>query len=307
LDPRLDPKKSKIVSPDVRLGATILRIGVMQMNLEDLSRMSEAQLREKANEILAKLETAGGLDQGPILSASQFYIDEIERRAGEAERRRQSRIALRDFILELVVIILIGGELYFGITGGNQQLSALEKLNTNAGQQLTLLQKMNASADETARTMKSLSAEQDAALTTQQQTLQIITQMNGALQTQLGLSFTPELTVTFDEPSKLLLFQNFGKTNLFMWGMKTADEAKEMSPEPRIIVPGAGYKIPADDQLKARSERVPKGGSEQQRLDVYLKTANEKKFTASYLLFYVWKNDALIINVHMVGIKPEGW
>src|SRR5216684_759772 len=156
----------------------------MWMNLEVLSRMSIAELRQKANGVLAQLEGegVGKLDQGPLLSEAQFYIDEIE-------RRNQLRTGRRDLILEIVVILLIGLELYFGIKGGNQQLAVLQKLNTSADQQLAVLQNLNTSASETARTMKSLREEQDIALTTQQQTLQMIVQMNSALQSQLGLNF----------------------------------------------------------------------------------------------------------------------
>src|SRR4051794_25204202 len=117
------------------------------MNLEDLSRMSEAELREKANERLIPpswtAPSGREIVLKPDLSAAQFFIDEIERRAGESERTRQRWITTRDLILELVVIVLIGAELYYGISGGNQQLIVMGTLNTSAGQQLELIKKMN--------------------------------------------------------------------------------------------------------------------------------------------------------------------
>jgi hypothetical protein len=277
------------------------------VNLDQLAQMSVEELRRTANERLANLETAGTGDHGPILSEAQFYIDEIERRAGDAERQKQSKIARRDLILELVVIVLIGLELYFGIVGGNQQLSVLQKLNASADQQLGVLQKLNASAGDTAKILKSLREEQDLLLATQQQTLQLTGQMNGALQTQLGLNFAPQLTLIYDEPQKSLVYQNFGKTNMFMWGTKQSGVAAEMLSEPRIIVPGGAFKVPVEDQLIAESQRVPKGTSETLRIEAYLKTANGKKYTASYLLIFASKNDALTLGVQSVGIRPEGW
>jgi hypothetical protein len=262
------------------------------VNLDQLSQMGVEDLRNAANQRLADLAIAGGLDQGSILSEAQFYIDEIERRAGEAERRKQSRIALRDFILELVVIALIGGELYFGITGGNQQLAVLQTLNT--------------SADETAKTMKSLREEQDVALATQQQTLQMISLMNGALQTQLGLNFAPAITLTYDAPNKWILTQNLGKTNVYIWGSKT-DGVADMYTEPRIMAPGTGYRAPVEDLLKEQLQKLPKGTTGKVSIDLYLKTADQKKYTSSYLLTLVWKDDSLIVNVQHIGIKPEGW
>jgi uncharacterized phage infection (PIP) family protein YhgE len=191
------------------------------MNLEDLSRMSEAELREKANEKLIppSFETPNGSQVflKPDLSAAQFFIDEIERRAGDAERKRQRWITTRDLLLEVVVIILIGAEIYFSIVGGNQQLDALQKLNTNTTQQLQLLQTMNANAEQTAKALKNLTEQQQTALTTQQQTLQMVTQMNGALQNQLGLNYVPEVTLLFDESAKEFILQNHGKTSLALW------------------------------------------------------------------------------------------
>lgn len=289
------------------------------MNLDQLERMSVEALRRTANEKLGQLEAGGAgpgaastsapwTDQGPILSEAQFYLDEIERREGREERRRQSRIGFRDFILEVIVIVLIGLEIIFGIVGGNQQLAALKRLKDGSDQQLALLQTMNTSAGQTATILKNLSDEQNQALTAQQQTLQIITQMNGALQAQLGLSYVPELTLTYNESQKSLLFQNFGKMNISLFGTKVSDQPERlMFPEPRIIVPSTGFTWSIEESLKAVSLRVPKGGREQVRYDVYFKNAKEKKFTASYFVIFLWKGDAMSVSVQMIGIAPEGW
>jgi hypothetical protein len=274
------------------------------MNLEDLSRMSEAELRAKANEKLKKLDVnlpqGYSIDEGPVLSEAQFFIDEIE-------RRKQSWTGLRDLILEIVVILLIGAELIYGVWGGNQQLVILQTLKASADQQLVVLQNLNKSASETAKIMKALGDKQDVALATQQQTLQLTGQMNGALQTQLGLNFLPALTLIYDAPTKSLVFQNFGKTNLSLWGSKLGDEPRSMTPEPRIITPTAGYKFPVDDLLKVESQKVPKGTTETLRFPVYLKTANGKKYTATFLIIPNWKDDTLMLNVQLVGIGPENW
>ncbi|MGA8216717.1 MAG: hypothetical protein WB799_24240 [Candidatus Sulfotelmatobacter sp.] len=280
------------------------------MNLEELSHMAIAELRERANERLAprSMQGPGGIEIAikPDLSDAQFFIDEIERRIAEAERRKQSRIGVRDFILELIVIILIGLELYFGIVGGNKQLAVLQTLKTSADQQVGVLQNLNTSAGETARIMKSLREEQDIVLATQQQTLQLTGQINGALQTQLGLNFAPALTLAYDEPHKSLTFLNFGKTEVFVWGSKDIGKL-DMLPEPRIIVGGGSYTVPEDDLLKTESQRVPKGSSETLPYDVYLKTANGKKYIARFLVIATWRDDILILKTQQTGIKPEDW
>lgn len=275
------------------------------MNLEDLSRMSEAELRAKASEKLAKLEVKFQAlpvyEEGSVLSEAQFFIDEIE-------RRKQSRTGRRDLILEVVVIALIGAELIYGIVGGNQQLLVLQTLKTSADQQLVVLHNLNTSASETARTMKALGDKQDVVLATQQQTLQLTGQMNDALQNQLGLNFAPALTLLYDQSVKSLVFQNFGKTNVFLWGVKLEGDTR-MESEPRIIAPSPStfYKIPAEDFIKIESARVPKGGSEKLHYDVYIKAANGKKYTASYYLLPKWKDDTLIVDTQQIGIKPKGW
>lgn len=283
------------------------------MNLDQLSQLSVEELHQTANEKLASLDTGGAAPraasarQSSILSEAQFYLDEIERREGREERQRQSKIARRDLILELVVIFLIGLEIVVGVWGGNDQLKALGKIKDGSDQQLVLLQKMNESAGNTATILKTLSDEQSQALTAQQQTLQIITQMNGALQSQLGLTYIPELTMVYNEGQKLLTLENLGKADIYAWGTKMGAEPRNMVNEPRIIIPNGSYSFPIEDQLKMEALKVAKGGSEQVRYDVHIRNAKQKKFTASYFLYYVWKGDQMSVNVQLIGINEGGW
>jgi len=95
------------------------------MNTEEFENAKEKDLRLKANECFGKLADSGSQEKPALLIEAQFYMDEIE-------RRKQGTIARRDLVLELVVIVLIGLELYFGITGGNQQLSVLQRLEKSS-------------------------------------------------------------------------------------------------------------------------------------------------------------------------------
>jgi len=265
------------------------------MNVDQLSQMSVAELRRTANEILAEVQARGTGDHGSILSRAQFYIDEIERRSAETERQRQAWISRRDFILEIVVIVLIGAELYYSIHGGNQQLAVLQTLNTSAGQQLDAL--------------KVLRTEQEDALSTQKETLGTITQMNAALQNQLGLNFVPLLQISYMESEKALFFQNFGKTNLFLWGTKL-ESIKSIAPEPRLLVPAAetgGLRTSIEEVFESESKKVPKGSYDTLHLEVYLKNANGKKFTSNVVLIALWRGDTLTFNVQTIGIRPENW
>jgi hypothetical protein len=114
------------------------------MNTEEFERATEQDLRRNANECFDKLKDSGSQEWPALLLSARFYMDEIE-------RREHDRVATRDLLLELVVIFLIGLELYFGITGGNAQIAVLQKLDTSASQ--------------TAAAVATLAEEQKATLT----------------------------------------------------------------------------------------------------------------------------------------------
>lgn len=105
------------------------------MNIEEFEKATEKDLRRKANECFDKLKDSGSQEWPALLLSARFFLDEIE-------RREHDRVAKRDLFLELVVILLIGLELYFGFTGGNAQLGVLQKLNTNASQTTTAVREL---------------------------------------------------------------------------------------------------------------------------------------------------------------------
>jgi hypothetical protein len=96
------------------------------MKTEEFEKATEKDLRLKANQCFEKLEDSGSHEKPALLTEARFYMDEIE-------RRKQDKVAKRDLYLELVVIALIALELFFGITGGNQQLNVLKQLSTSTG------------------------------------------------------------------------------------------------------------------------------------------------------------------------------
>jgi hypothetical protein len=103
------------------------------------------------------------------------------------------------------------------------------------------------------------------------------------------------------------VFQNLGKTNLFMWGANLEGHDKDMPPEPRVLPPGSAYRSPVDNLLKEESQKVPKGSADKLHLDVFLKNATGKKYTANYFVIPTWKGDAMIINIQQIGIKANNW
>jgi hypothetical protein len=134
------------------------------MRAEEFAKATEQDLRRKANECFEELDISGKHEKPALFIEAQFYMDEIE-------RRKQDKVANRDLFLEIVVIVLIALELYFGITGGSQQLAALQKLQT--------------STSDTATVLKALADEQKAARSTQADTLRTMNEANAAIQSQL--------------------------------------------------------------------------------------------------------------------------
>ncbi len=100
------------------------------MNTEEFEKATKKDLRRKANECFDNLKDSGSQEWPALLMEARFYLDEIE-------RREHDWVATRDLWLEIVVIVLIGLEIYFGITGGNAQLTVLQKLDTSASQTAT--------------------------------------------------------------------------------------------------------------------------------------------------------------------------
>ncbi len=103
------------------------------MRVEEFGRLSRNQLRTKANECFHKAETAGTNDRPGLLLEAQFYLRELEHRV-------DSWTSIRDFILEIVVIFLIGWEIHMGYRQENQQSQNFK----DQQQVLTNLQKSSA-------------------------------------------------------------------------------------------------------------------------------------------------------------------
>ena len=119
------------------------------MAFERFEKVSESELEASAAECFRKYGTAGGLDKPAYLLEAQIYVRELE-------RRHDAKIAWRDLFLELIVILLIGGEIALGIWGiviaqreGKDQAELL-------GKQKTILEHLETSTAATAATLVSV-------------------------------------------------------------------------------------------------------------------------------------------------------
>jgi hypothetical protein len=157
------------------------------MNIEELSKMTESELRTRANVCLERLETESAMEREHHVAEAQFYLAEIRRRRQREERAEDAQIAHRDYKLEVWVIVLIGLEILLSIAGlimshveaGNQTV-VLNGLKTD-------LDNLNISSSNTAVTLASLATAQDSTLATEKQNATTISSMNSAMQNQLNI------------------------------------------------------------------------------------------------------------------------
>jgi hypothetical protein len=114
------------------------------LSVEELEKLSKKQLRKRANEFFYMLENCGYEQEPAVLAKAQFYLRQLE-------HRWDSWVSTRDLILEIIVILLIGGEIYMGVRQERQQ-----KQNFDAQQQV--LQNLQTSSKATADKLTSLNA-----------------------------------------------------------------------------------------------------------------------------------------------------
>ena len=74
------------------------------MNIEEMSNMTESELRGRANTCLEHFETESAMEREHHVAEAQFYLAEIERRKHAEERIEGEKIASRDYNLEIWVI-----------------------------------------------------------------------------------------------------------------------------------------------------------------------------------------------------------
>jgi cytoskeletal protein RodZ len=118
------------------------------LSVEELEKVSKKELRKRANEFFSLLDNCGHEQEPAVLAKAQFYLRQLE-------HRWDSWVSTRDLILELVVIGLIGGEIYMGVRQEHQQTQ-----NFNAQQQV--LQNLQTSSQATADTLTSLKTTTEA-------------------------------------------------------------------------------------------------------------------------------------------------
>src|SRR5713226_7504773 len=197
------------------------------MRLKEIERLKKKDLKQRVDEAFAKAD-----EKGPgYLAEAQFYMRELE-------HRRDSFTSIRDLILEIIVIALIGWEIHMSYRGERLESQNFEK-------EQAVFANLQASSAATAKTLESL-----------QKTTE---EMNKNIETEVGLNYDVAVEVTFDNQVKHVNISNKGRTNVYVWGDKLDQQKPVLDTKGRMIAPGGYSYILADTFYEELGKKMPKG------------------------------------------------
>ena len=228
------------------------------MTFEEFATASPELLRAQAKACFDQANASPSWGGAPtLLLTAQFYLQELDRRQANRdrqdttlERRHDQRIAWRDLFLEIIVILLIGGEIALAIKQGRDEDQLMDKQNA-------ILTRLQESSADTARTM--------------QRVVDTTTSMSTATELQLGLQYKVDLAIAYDPSTKHIDLQNNGRTAITLTGTQLSRQSLHMLPQPHLIAGNGGrYSIPADTFVAELTDKVPFGTTATIPFSVYV-------------------------------------
>jgi hypothetical protein len=257
------------------------------MRVEEIHKLTRRELRSRADVCFTRAEFADDSARPGFLLEAQFYMRELE-------QRTDSRTSLRDLILEIIVIGLIGWEIFLGIRQERQQTMDFASRQAEFSQQQQVLTNLQASSASTATTLAMLESTSEL--------------MNQSLQKQVALFYDVSIIPVYDEGQKRLNIVNSGRTGIVLWGLKLADQKPDIDTEGRTVSPNSTYSIDAKKIVEAVITLKPKGTDGLVPFEIYLKNERGEEFTQNCRFAVMWDDkDTPKIGVQVVSITPEHW
>jgi len=208
------------------------------MTFEELRGASVDQLRQYAGDRFDEYSKSGNQSRVELLWEAQFFMRELEHRetqaeyhAAENERQSGRRTAWRDFILEVVVILLIAGEIGLAIKQGKDE-------DVMMGEQNRVLTALNASAADTTRALKLLYQQMDQ---------------------QLTLTASARVDISYAMPEMGVRIANNGNIDLAIWGTSYRDGPIVLEKTPVALMRG-GQAVLTPPQIHALRPRPAVSG-----------------------------------------------
>jgi hypothetical protein len=220
----------------------------MELKLENMSEMSEEELRIAIKAALDHARESSPIDRFAMLQEAQFYTRELE-------RRDDAFVAKRDFWLEVIVIGLITMELLLGFYQEKEQ----SKTGTQQQEVLGNLQKSTAA---TAATME---------------------KMNTAMQSELDLNYAVNAVVDFDNATKRARILNTSRTLIFLMAVK-AGSYSGFNTERMIIQPGETHTLGLDFAAKELFKTPITDPVHWINVQFYFRNLRDEGFIGTYVL-----------------------
>jgi hypothetical protein len=234
------------------------------MTLEEFENATDIELRARANNCFTQAASAGTGDKPYLYAEAQFYI-------GEIERRKQGTANSISFWMELLVIVLIIGEIWVTIHEGKEQASL-------TAAQTPILQNLQSSTKSTA----------------------------DSLAAQMKLQYAVFVNVQFNGGSGLSLFNN-SKSEIVFFGIKVGTrKAKSNNGGPEAIAGGNMKSIPFDDFYPGLLKSLPLRHPVELPITIYLKSANGEEYVDEGTFTFV-RQGIMLSGSSSMKVRPEKW
>ena len=236
-----------------------------------------------------------------LLSEAQFYVAELDRRSS-------GRIALRDLILEIVVILMIGMEIGLAIKQGADEDSSMNKQDTI----LTSLQQGTSATASTLQGLLTLTGTMNESTATTAKTLNSLENttrvMNQGVHDQIALFYDPSVVITYDATQKKIVLSNTGRSAITITEFKLNGSALSFvggGDAARTIPEGSGYQIDNGSQYSTWESQIPKGGGMVVPVIATLKNELGRTYHLQAALYVFWQNDKLTVYTQTYSITPD--
>jgi hypothetical protein len=206
----------------------------------------------------------GGGDKPACLLEAQFYIQELG-------RREDSKIARRDFRLELIVILLIFAEIVIALYEGHAQAVI-------TASQTQILENLQSSTKSTA----------------------------DSLAAQMKLQYEVFVNVQYNGSKGLSLFNN-SKNEIVFFGIKVGNHSSKPNkggPEP---IAGLNMKsIYLEEFYPGLFDNLPQQGAVALPIVLYLKSANQDEYIAEGTFTFLRKG-SMVSGSGEIRLRAEKW
>lgn len=188
------------------------------MRLTEIEKLTKKELRQRVDDAFALAD-----EKGPAyLMQGQFYMRELE-------HRHDSWISRRDLLLELFVILLIGGEIYMSIRAEHIQRS-------NFTDEKIVFENLQKNSAATASMLTAL---------------QTTNELNAALPVQVGEHSLVSIAITYTPADKHLMITNSGKYPIDLLGYQFDGRRGPKFKPPEPLKPGQSFSdIPTEGATK---------------------------------------------------------